>query len=43
MVISVIIDTKGWGGVPAIPITWSRVLGLLVMAAGVYLLLPKKG
>jgi transporter family-2 protein len=43
MVVSVIIDAKGWGGVTPIPITWSRIMGLAVMAAGVYLLLPKKG
>jgi transporter family-2 protein len=42
LVVSVIIDTKGYGGVPPIPITLPRILGLIVMAAGVYLLLPKK-
>ncbi len=42
MVVSVIVDAKGWGGMPPVPITWPRILGLLVMAAGVYLLLPKK-
>jgi bacterial/archaeal transporter family-2 protein len=42
MVVSVIIDAKGWGGATPIPITWPRIMGLLVMAAGVYLLLPKK-
>ncbi len=43
MIVSVIADAKGWGGAEPIPITWPRILGLLVMAAGVYLLLPKKG
>jgi bacterial/archaeal transporter family-2 protein len=43
MIVSVIVDAKGWGGGAPIPITWPRILGLLVMAAGVYLLLPKKG
>ena len=43
MIVSVIADAKGWGGGAPIPITWPRILGLLVMAAGVYLLLPKKG
>jgi transporter family-2 protein len=43
MVVSVIVDAKGWGGATPIPISWPRVLGLLVMAAGVYLLIPKKG
>ena len=42
MVVSVIIDAKGWGGAAPVPITWPRIIGLLVMAAGVYLLLPKK-
>ena len=43
MILSVIVDAKGWGGAAPIPITWSRIAGLLVMAVGVYLLLPKKG
>lgn len=43
MIISVIVDAKGWGGMPPIPITVPRIMGLLVMAVGVYLLLPKKG
>jgi transporter family-2 protein len=42
LVVSVIIDSKGYGGVPPIPVTLPRVLGLIVMALGVYLLLPKK-
>ena len=43
MVLSVIVDAKGWAGAPPIPITWLRILGLFVIAAGIYLLLPKKG
>lgn len=43
MILSVIVDAKGWAGGPAIPITWPRILGLFVIAAGIYLLLPKKG
>lgn len=42
MVLSIIVDAKGWAGAPPIPISWSRILGLLVIAAGIYLLLPKK-
>ncbi|MBA4383612.1 MAG: hypothetical protein C0410_02650 [Anaerolinea sp.] len=42
MVLSVIVDAKGWAGAPPIPITWPRILGLFVIAAGIYLLLPKK-
>ena len=43
MMLSIFVDAKGWAGAPPIPITWSRILGLLVIAAGIYLLLPKKG
>ena len=42
LVISVIVDSKGIGGVDPIPLTPQRVLGLVVMAAAVYLLLPKR-
>ena len=42
MVASVIIDAKGWGATTPIPVTLPRVLGLLVIAAGVFLLLPRK-
>jgi bacterial/archaeal transporter family-2 protein len=42
MVASVIIDAKGWGATAPIPVTLPRVLGLLVIAAGVFLLLPRK-
>jgi transporter family-2 protein len=42
LIVSVIIDSKGFGGTAPIPITLPRILGLIVMAAGVYLLLPKK-
>jgi bacterial/archaeal transporter family-2 protein len=43
MILSIIVDAKGWAGAPPIPITWPRILGILVIAAGIYLLLPKKG
>ncbi|MGD0707197.1 MAG: DMT family transporter [Anaerolineaceae bacterium] len=42
MVVSVIVDAKGLAGATAIPITWERVVGLLVIVLGVYLILPKK-
>ncbi len=42
MVISLVADARGWGGAEPIPVTLPRVLGLVVMAAGVYLLLPKR-
>ncbi len=42
MVLSIIVDAKGWAGAPPIPVTWPRIIGVLVIAAGIYLLLPKK-
>lgn len=42
MILSIIVDAKGWAGAPPIPITWPRIVGLLVIAVGVYMLLPKK-
>ncbi len=41
LVLSIIVDTKGIGGVTPIPLTWQRVVGLIVVAGGVYLLLPR--
>ena len=41
MALSLLIDTTGWGGAAQIPLSISRVMGLLVMALGVYLLLPR--
>ncbi len=41
LALSIIVDTKGIGGVAPIPLTWQRVVGLIVVAGGVYLLLPK--
>ena len=42
MVISVIADAYGWGGSAPIPVTIPRILGLLLLCAGVFLLLPKR-
>ncbi len=42
LVLSMIVDAKGLGGAGVIPITLPRVLGLLVIAVGVILILPKK-
>lgn len=42
MIISLVADARGWGGAEPIPVTLPRVLGLVIMAAGVYLLLPKR-
>jgi transporter family-2 protein len=41
MLISVIVDTTGWGGVKPIPLDIQRIFGLVVMGAAVYLLLPR--
>ena len=42
MVVSLIADSRGWGGIDPIAITVPRIIGLVLMAAGVYLLLPKQ-
>lgn len=42
MVISLVADARGWAGAEPIPVTLPRILGLVIMAAGVYLLLPKR-
>jgi uncharacterized membrane protein YdcZ (DUF606 family) len=41
LLLSTIIDTIGWGGAESIPLSVSRVIGLLVTGAGVYLMLPR--
>jgi len=41
LLLSAVIDTFGMGGVDPIPLTVTRVMGLLVTGFGVYLLLPK--
>jgi bacterial/archaeal transporter family-2 protein len=42
MVVSVIADSRGWGGAAPIPVTFPRILGLVLLVAGVYMLLPKR-
>lgn len=42
MIVSIIADARGWGGAAPIPVTFPRILGLVVIAIGVYLLLPKQ-
>jgi transporter family-2 protein len=42
MVISLVADARGWGGAEPIPVTLPRIIGLVIIAAGVYLLLPKR-
>jgi transporter family-2 protein len=41
LLISMVVDAMGWSGQEVVPVTWQRVLGILVMAIGVYLLMPK--
>jgi transporter family-2 protein len=41
LILSLIIDTFGIGGVEAIPLSFQRISGLLVTGFGVFLLLPK--
>ena len=41
LLLSALIDSLGVGGADPIPLTLSRVLGLVVTGFGVYLLLPK--
>lgn len=42
MLISVVTDAFGWGTGEVIPITPTRILGLLTLALAVYLLLPRR-
>ncbi len=41
LLLSTVIDTLGIGGADPIPLTFSRIAGLLLAGGGVYLLLPK--
>jgi len=42
LILSVVVDRMGIGGVEVIPISGQRILGLVIMAVGVYMLLPRK-
>lgn len=42
MAVAVIIDMIGVGGYDKVPLTLPRVLGLILMVVGVYLVLPKQ-
>jgi transporter family-2 protein len=42
LLISIIVDSIGWGGLERIPLTPQRILGLLVMGLAVFLLLPRR-
>jgi bacterial/archaeal transporter family-2 protein len=41
--LAAIIDTTGFAGIERIPLSPARILGLLVMGIGIYIILPKKG
>jgi len=41
LILSTIVDSFGLGGAEPIPLTAARILGLVFMSSGVYLLLPK--
>lgn len=41
LILSVVIDRIGIGGAEAIPFSVQRISGLIIMAVGVYLLLPR--
>ena len=41
MLISSIVDATGWLGLQRIPFTWQRGAGLLLLAAAIYMLLPR--
>jgi transporter family-2 protein len=42
MVVSLVADANGWSGAAPIPVTLPRILGLVMLAAGVFLLIPKR-
>lgn len=42
MMVAVIVDTYALAGGQPLPLDWRRVVGLLVMAVGIYLLLPRQ-
>jgi transporter family-2 protein len=43
LMIAALIDAIGFSGMGKIPLTPIRVIGLLVMAVGIYLVLPRQG
>ena len=43
LVFAVVLDTIGVGGLDRVPLTPQRILGLVIMVAGIYLVLPKEG
>lgn len=43
MLVAVVIDMVGFGALERVPLTPQRIIGLLVMAGGIYLVLPRNG
>ena len=43
LVFAIVIDTIGIGGLERVPLTPQRIIGLVVMAAGIYMVMPKNG
>ena len=43
LLLAVVIDTAGVGGLERVPLSPQRIIGLLVMIAGIYLVFPKHG
>ena len=43
LVVAVVIDTVGIGGLERVPLSPQRILGLIVMMVGIYLIIPKNG
>jgi transporter family-2 protein len=43
MAIVILIDTFGWAGYAKVPLSFSRIAGLVLMFAGIYLVLPRNG
>ena len=41
MLISSVVDAIGWLGLQRVPFTWQRGAGLLLLAAAIYMLLPR--
>ncbi len=43
LVLAVLIDTVGFGGLERVPLSPQRIIGLMVMLLGIYLVFPKNG
>ena len=41
MVVAVVVDSNGWGGLDPIPLTFSRIAGLASLVVATWLVLPR--